>query len=282
MTDGMRKGVGRGISRERAKQAIDLLLVDRSDEFKAVVFELCREMGWPDDEPSFLFAIMTKQLETLVRQYPERISEAMATAARELEQDWQKIQAQLSVAAIEHNQVLTGMTTTLTDAQLAMDDQLEGARQLLADERLAMLAAVDDRCQQALTVLVDERLAMVQVIRAECEAMVQRSQLLTEQQKQVLEKQTKRLIAEGVMSWRDQADEQIKQIVRRTRAAHFWQTMGFACCSAISLVVVALAVEGRADRLSDWGRFESWNQDQVEACRAVDRATCNIHIKQPD
>lgn len=238
----MTRLVSYGISQQKARQAIDLLLEDKSDEFRATVFELCRQIGWPDDEPSFLFAIMTNQLQALVKQYPERISEAMATAARQLEQDWQRIQADLSLAAVQQNQVLGGMTTTLTDAQLAMHDQLSQARQLMADERSAMMQA-----------LADERDSMRRLLAKEREAATRQLMALADKQKQVLEAHTKDLIAQAVVANQKRTDQQVKQIVKGVRMKHFWETIAVALLASMSILAVgwvAGLLVGRQPQLS--------------------------------
>ena len=109
------------ITRARAKQAIDVLLEGKPSEFRAAVFQLCHQLDWADDEPSFLLAIATNQLEALVRRYPQRISEAMRRAARELEEDWQKLQAKLNLTALKSAQTATQISARLTDTQLLID-----------------------------------------------------------------------------------------------------------------------------------------------------------------
>lgn len=270
----MTRLVSRGISKEKAKQAIDLLLEDKSDEFRATVFELCRQIGWPDDEPSFLFAIMTNQLHALVKQYPERISEAMVQAARELEQDWQRIQGQLAAAAVQQSQTLDEMSQRLLEAELTMQEQLSETRQLLAEERSAMVA-----------VMAQERDHMRQLLADERTAMTRQAQELAEQQKQVLKAQTTNLIAQGVLSWREQADKHVKQLIKTVRTKHRWQWLSFAAI-ALAIVISTAWIGGwvsnsRAQAASPWGDIERWNQNQLQACLDVNSTTCNFHIQVP-
>lgn len=190
------------ITRARAKQAIDVLLEGKPSEFRAAVFQLCHQLDWADDEPSFLLAIATNQLEALVRRYPQRISEAMRRAARELEVDWQKRQAKLNLTALKSAQTVTEMTNRLTEAQLLIDQELSRTQQLLEDERKAMRRAMAEERAEVRRLLTDER-----------QAMEQQAMALAEKQKQVIEAHTKALIAEGVIASQQRAEQQVKQIV---------------------------------------------------------------------
>ena len=190
------------ITRARAKQAIDVLLEGKPSEFRAAVFQLCHQLDWADDEPSFLLAIATNQLEALVRRYPQRISEAMRRAARELEEDWQKRQAKLNLTALKSAQTVTEMTNRLTEAQLLIDQELSRTQQLLEDERKAMRRA-----------MAEERAEVRRLLTDESQAMEQQAMALAEKLNQVIEAHTKALIAEGVIASQQRAEQQVKQIV---------------------------------------------------------------------
>ena len=187
----------------RAMQAIDALLADKPSEFRATVFELSRQLGWADDEPGFLLAIATNQLEALIKQYPERISAAMETAARELEGDWQQLQAKLALSAMKSAQTAGQIDQKLTQAQLLIDGELSKMARLLETEQTAMAQA-----------MTDERAAVRQLLADERTAMAQQAQELAEQQKQVIETHTKDLIAQGVIANQRRAESQVKEIVK--------------------------------------------------------------------
>ena len=255
----------------RAMQAIDALLADQPSEFRATVFELSRQLGWADDEPGFLLAIATNQLEALIRQYPERISAAMNTAARELEADWQQLQAKLALSAMKSAQTAGQIDQKLTQAQLLIDGELSKMARLLEAEQTAMAQA-----------MTDERAAVRQLLSDERTAMAQQAQDLAEQQKQVLEARTKELIVQAVAANKERADKQVKEIVASSRAAHYWQSVGGACVGAFLVICATLFVQALAKRVSPWGQFEQWNQSQLKDCRAVDSNTCNFHIKPPE
>lgn len=53
---------------DRQVQAIDVLLANKSETFSATVFELCRQLVWLDDEPGFLMAVATGQLQAMITQ----------------------------------------------------------------------------------------------------------------------------------------------------------------------------------------------------------------------
>lgn len=53
---------------DRQVQAIDVLLAYQPAAFRATVFELYRQLGWLDDEPGFLMAVATGQLQAMITQ----------------------------------------------------------------------------------------------------------------------------------------------------------------------------------------------------------------------
>ena len=154
------------ITRAKAKQATDVLLAEKDSNFRAAVFQLCHQLDWADDAPSFLLAIATNQLEALVRQYTERITEAMRRAASELEADWQKLQAKLNLTALKSTQTATQITARLTDAQLLIDKELSRTQQLLEDERSAMLQTMADERAEVQRLLTEERAEIAQQAQA--------------------------------------------------------------------------------------------------------------------
>ena len=289
--------------KKQAVQAIDVLLADKPDAFRATVYELSRQLGWADDEPSFLLAIATNQLEALVKQYPERISKVMKQAAGELKTDWHQMQTKLSIAAIERANAENRIAQKLIETQLMVDGELSrlqqvmadarkaaqqtmaaeraAVQQLLADERTAMLAALSQERAAMLAAMAEERAAVQQLLAGEQTALEQRALALTEQQKEVLEKQTKSLIVEGLDSWAKRSTQMVQQVIKDVRGVHYWQACAWACGSALGVICLTLLGQGMAQRYSEWGRFEQWNQSHLKDCRYVDSATCNFHIKPP-
>lgn len=258
----------------KAMQAIDVLLADKPSEFRATVFELSRQLGWADDEPGFLLAIATNQLEALLRQYPERISEAMATAARELEDDWQQVQAKLTISAIKSANTAGQIDQKLTKTQLLINGELSKMERLLETERAAMAQA-----------MTEERSAVQQLLADERAAMAQRSLELTEQQKEIIEARTTEMIAKGITANQERADNQVKAIVKGVLPKHYTEVAIYAMCFAAVLVCsswwIAWAARGLAENNSVWGDIERWNQDELQACQDVSEPTCSFHIEVP-
>ncbi len=222
----------------------------------------------------FLFAIATNQLEALVRQYPERISEAMALAAAQLEQDWMQIQAQLSLAAIQNNQILSRMTQQLTNAHLAIDQELSRTQQLFAEERRAMLQVMAQERDQVQRLLADERATITH-----------QANELAEHQKQVIEAHTTELITQAALTWRERADVHVQLLIKEVKAQRYWRWVTFACL-AILLVFATGWMAGslsnsRAQAASTWGDLERWNQNEYQACAEAKVTTCNIHMQVP-
>ena len=255
------------MTRAKAQQAIDVLLAEKDSDFRAVVFQLCHQLDWADDEPSFLLAIATNQLEALIKQYPEQISEAMRRAASELESDWQKLQAKLNLTALKSTQTATQMTSRLTDAQLLIDKALSRTQRLLADERSAMLKTMADE-------------------RAE---MAQQAQELAEQQKAVITAHTKDLIAQAVVANQERADKQVKQIMQGVRWKHYIE-VGIYAFGLSTLMMggvgwmawtAAWESRGNVEASSTWGDLERWNGDHLRECIKAGQTTCNIHIEVP-
>ena len=264
------------LTKAKAKAAIDALLAEKDSDFRAVVFELCHQLDWADDEPSFLLAIATNQLEALVRQYPERITEAMRLAMQELQQDWQRMQAQLALAAAKSAQVADQMTATLLEAQKLIDQELSRAQALLQAEREAMLRA-----------MADERDEVWQLLAAERQAVSQQAQELAEYQKGVLEARTEALIAQAAVASRERAEQQVKQIVKGVRMKHFWETITVALLLVVSVLSVGWTgglLLGRQPQLvSQLERLQQQaSAQQVETgwlLKKANRAECFYGIK---
>lgn len=258
----------------RAMQAIDALLADKPSEFRATVFELSRQLGWADDEPGFLLAIATNQLEALVKQYPERISEAMETAARELEDDWRILQGKLTVSALKSADTAHKIDVRLNDARMLIDGELSQVERVLARERAAMAQA-----------MTEERAAMQQLLADERAAMAQRSLELTDQQQTVIEARTTEMIARAVTANQERADKQVKAIVKGVLPKHYTEVAIYAICFAAALICIAWGMawgaRGLADNNSVWGDIERWNQDELQACQKVSMPTCSFHIEVP-
>lgn len=237
--------------KKQAVQAIDVLLADKPDAFRATVFELSRQLGWADDEPSFLLAIATNQLEALVKQYPERISKAMEEASAELVADWKKLQAELSLTAVQATNIALQIDQRLFSAKQLIDDKLEQVEQLLtreqramlsalSTERTAMLDAISQEQAAMLAVMANERAAVVEILAGEREATAALSQQLSEQLRQESKTQTDEIIAQGVVTSWHQVEEQVNRIVSGVRGKHFWETVAVALIAAVVLLTVGL------------------------------------------
>ncbi len=262
------------MSEGRAKAAIDALLEGKSDAFRATVLELARQLNWDEDDPAFLVAIASGQLQALIQEYPAKITAAMERAASTLEADWQQLQAKLAISAMKSAETAQRIDARLLEVRTLLDQEHLQVEQLLQAERAEM--------QQ---LMATERAAMVQQLADERKAISQQAQELAEQQKQVIETHTHNLIAQGVISAQERADKQVKEIVRGVRGKHYWEAVGGACFCAAVLVTWSLTIgwvgRGHADDSSRWGDFERWNQDEVDACDAANKTTCNIHIVVP-
>ena len=262
------------MSNGKAKAAIDVLLEGKSDAFKATVLELSRQLNWDEDDPAFLVAIATGQLQALLQQYPDKITAAMERAASTLEADWQQLQAKLAVSAMKSAETARQIDGRLREVRTLLDGEHSQVEQLLQTERVEV--------QQ---LMAAERAAMAQQFADERGAMAQQAQESAEQQKQVLETHTKNLIAQGVITAKERADQQVKEIVGAVRGKHYWEAVAFACFAAGLLVSLAWTggwvSRGRTENSSVWGDIERWNQDELQACFDVNRTTCNFHIKPP-
>lgn len=251
------------MSAGKAKAAIDALLEGKSDAFRATVWELARQLNWDEDDPAFLLAIATGQLETLLKRYPAEITAAMQRAAKTLEADWQQLQAKLALSAMKSAETAQQIDLRMRDVRTLLDQEHSQVEQLLQAERAAMV-------QQ----FADER-----------SAMTQQSQELAEHQKQVIETHTHNLIAQGVVVAQERADRQVKEIMGAVRGKHYVESVMWACYAAALLMssswMIGWVSRGRAEASSTWGSIERWNQDELQACFDAKKATCNFHIEVP-
>ena len=258
----------------KAKAAIDALLVGKSDAFKATVWELARQLNWDEDDPAFLLAIATNQLEALLQRYPDEITAAMQRAAKTLEADWQQLQAKLAISAMKSAETAQQIDVRLREVRTLLDQEHSQVEQLLQAERAA-----------AQRLMTDERAAVLLMLSDERSEMAQQAQDLAEQQKQVIETHTHNLIAQGVIAAQERADKQVKEIMGAVRGKHYVESVMWACYAAVLLVSLSGTIgwvsRGRAENSSTWGDIERWNQDDLQACVQAKKTTCNFHIVVP-
>ena len=259
---------------KKQMQAIDALLHDKSDDFRATVFELCRQLDWPDDEPGFLVGIATNQLQALLKRYPERLTEAMKLAMAEASGEWKSIQAQLAVYASQCMKTAEVIDGRLSDAQMVIDGQLTRVETLL-----------DAQCENMQLSIQTELNEVVEFCSRERKEIAKQAHALAEEQKQVIAAHTKDLIAEGVVANRQRADTQVKEIVSAIRRKHYVEVGLYAIAAALMLTSTswfgAWVTRGVSESNSVWGDIERWNQDHLQACVEAQMTTCNFHIEVP-
>ena len=174
-----------GSKREQTQQqAIDVLLADQPEDFKATVFELCRQLGWPDDEPGFLLAIVSNRLYALAKEYPQRLSKAMQGATKDTLEQWQDLQAQLNSTMLKQDLAMARLYSQTTQMQQVMMAQRQQAEQVFEREQRAMLAALET-----------ERAAIALTMEQERSAMAAAAQQQVEAQKAVLKEETSAVLA---------------------------------------------------------------------------------------
>ena len=256
-------------------QAIDALLFDQSDEFRAAVFELCRQLDWPDDEPGFLIAIAANQLQALLKRYPQQLTEAMKLATAEASGEWQSIQAALAMSAAQCRQTAEQIDGRVLDAQRVIEAQLTKVEALL-----------DSQCENVQRSIQGELEDVVEVCERERKEMAAQAQALAEEQKAVIADYTKELIVEGVVASRQQAGAQVNEIVRVVRRKHYLEAGFYACGGAALLMSTSWLIGwyscGLSENSATWGDIERWNGDQLQACIEVQKTTCNFHIQVPE
>lgn len=250
--------------------AVDFLLKGKPTAFQLELLQLGRRLHWDENDPGFAVPLAMGQIEHVLEVYPNRIKAAMDEVSHQSEMKWARIQAALKVSAEKGLQAASRIDSRLDEVKNLLDSEIEKVNRLLKEERIEM--------QQAMAA---EREALQELMTQERADMTRLTQMVTEQQKQVLIAQTNELIAKGVVNSRETAASQVKEIVASARAAHFWQAAAWACSGAVGLVCLTLLVQGVSNRYSEWGRFERWNQQQLKDCRYVDSSTCNFHIKPP-
>lgn len=236
------------IDREQTKAAIYRALEGEPEDFKLMVLDMAYQNGWDANDPSFLLLAATGQLRALLRLHPSQIQAAMDDALKHIKQEWIKW----------HTQTLTVATGVEITAQ-QMTARLGEVAQLMQAERNELKA----------------------LMAAERAALATQMQEMARQQEQVLRATTEELIAEGIITQQKRADTQVKQIVESARAKYYWESISTACLLVMTVMALTLGLYNRAIRFSTWGQIRSWNQSDLQACREVDRSTCNFHIEPP-
>jgi Fe2+ transport system protein B len=262
-------------NRSKAMAAIDALLEGKPDAFKAVVLELARQLNWDEDDPAFLMAIATGQLEALMKLYPAQIEAAMTNAAKKLAADWHQLQAKLALSAMQSAQTAQQIDQRLLEARALLDDELAKVERLMRTERTA-----------AQQLMEQERAAVQLLMTEERSAMAQQAQDLAEQQKQVIQAKTTELISQGVAASLQRAEAQVNTIVAVVKRKHYTEAAYLACFAAVLLMASSWGFgwisRGITDKNSTWGDIQRWNQDHLRECIKKKTNTCNIHIEVPE
>jgi F0F1-type ATP synthase membrane subunit b/b' len=261
-------------NKAKAMTAIDALLEGKSDAFKAVVWELARQLDWDTDDPGFLMAIATGQLEALMKLFPAQIEAAMANAVKKLEADWHQLQAKLVLSAMKSAQTAQQIDARLVEARALLDDELAKVERLMRSERTA-----------AQQLMEQERAAVQLLMTEERSAMAQQAQDLAEQQKQVIQARTTELISQGVAASLQRSENQVNTIVATVKKRHYTEAVYVACGLAALLMASSWGIgwmsRGITDKNSTWGDIERWNRDDLKACIDAGKPTCNFHIQVP-
>ena len=289
----MSKTVGQQQAKPSQQQAIDVLLADQPEAFKRTVFELCRQLGWPDDEPGFLLAIATNRLYALAQEYPQLLSEAMQSATKGAFEQWQGVQTKLDVAAVKQDTALGQLSSQLLKVQAATLDQVQHLRSVFKDERQAMLKALAQERSQVTALLeterqavAQERVALQQLLEQERLAMVEAAQQQAEEQKAVLEKKASVVLATVVERAQQGMDKEVQRLLKVMRPKHYAEAAVYGCL-AVALVssaswMIAWRARGIAEEATVWGDIERWNRDHIQACIEAQQTTCSIHIEVPE
>lgn len=259
-----------GSNQSKAMTAIDALLEGKSDAFKVAVLELCRQIGWADDDPGILLAISTHQLETLVKQYPDQIEAVMNAASAKLEADWQQVQAKLIAQSMDSTQTAHQIDNHLYEARTFIRDELEKVKQLLATERDGMKRVVEAEQETLRQEAGTQTDLLTKVYEGQCADM-----------KAQAEKLSAWAIAQAQVTAKEQIDEALKDV----RKKHYVEAIASACACGAALMLTswttAWVSRGRMEDNTYWADIERWNQQELQACVNAGLPTCNFHIRVP-
>ncbi len=225
------------------EKALDFLLKGKPTAFQLELLQLARKLNWDENDPGFAVPMAVCRIEEVLEVYPERIQAAMEQIAQQSEMKWARIQAALKVSAEKGVQAAGRIDGRLDEVQRLLDLEIDKVEGVLLDERRAMQKA-----------MADEREALRQLMATERDEMMRTAQRVTAQQKEVLVAQTQKLIQEGAIAAQQQAQQQVKQIVKGVRMKHFWETVTVALLAAMSILAVGWMgglLLGRQPRLAN-------------------------------
>lgn len=243
------------IDREQTKAAIYRALEGEPEDFKNIVLDMAYENNWNPNDPAFLLLTATGQLRALLRLHPDQINQAMAEALEQTRHDWADWHSQTRAIANETRAIAHEAHST---ARL-VTERLADVVQLLLSEREAVAA-----------LMAQERVALA--------AQMQQTLLL---QEQALDAKTRQVMTEGIVAQQQRVDTQVNNIVESTKTKHYAEATRSICLSALGLIALSFLLFTLAGRFSTWGQIASWNHDQLKACRAAGKNTCNIHVEPP-
>lgn len=254
----------------KARAAIDALLEGKSDAFKVTVLELARQLEWDEEDPAFLIAIATHQLEALVKHYPTEMSAVMAKASEKLAADWQQIQSKLIAQTLESTKTAHQIDNRMHEVRQLLDGVLDKAKQQVQQER-----------EEAVQVARNEQ----ETIRIQAETQAGLLTTVYEEQSKELEAQAKKLAAHAIATAQANAKAQIQELNKSVKRKHYVEAAGLACACATALMVTSWTMgwvsRGRAEDNTVWADIERWNAEELQACVAAGTPTCNFHIEVP-
>jgi hypothetical protein len=152
----------------KAKSTLDKLLVDRDNEFTAKILKLVVDNQWDVDDPSFVIALATGQLQVLLEDMPKSLESTSEQALQKYSQklyemqEWSALQ-KVAIDAANKNVVAAGdyvvskvksctnevvdqvksNTQDMKNIQIEIDKQNDAIKDLIGQLQVNQIAAVN-------------------------------------------------------------------------------------------------------------------------------------------
>ena len=231
------------------ESSLDLLLKERSQEFRDKVRALVQRYDIDENDPTFILLAGTTTLEVILEKYPQEFEQLFKQLLAQMDDRWNLLQREWAIAAKESSMAAQQFTQALANVKQASEAEQKTIRTQAGAQA------------ELLTTVFQEQV----------------SQLKTE---------AGQLAAHAIASAQATAAEQVKEISKGVRRKHYVEAGAIACAAAAALMLTSWTAawisRGRAENSSTWGDIERWNQQELQACVEAGLETCNFHIEVPE
>ena len=246
-----------------AGSLLDQLLVGRSAEFKARVYELVVRYQWDVNDPSFAILVATGQMELLLAEFPEQFEDLFESLLLRLQAQSQGLQDWFTGEKGDLKELIRGLETQQSQESEMVQGRIKEFSDFIQGQRQWTEKSVDS----VLTVAQEKREQMFDEVKDKL--YQERTDLLRK-----VQSETNSWLNAASKSWELTSIRNMMIGAATTAAVVFGIGMVYGIIFYQGIIEPLIGVPEARQILK-------WNRDQLQECRKVKRTTCNFHIVDP-